>query len=258
MAIVFKSVHDYGGFIPDGKTFTPTDSVQILLLCAGITDKSYTTISQLLADATSLASVIANNNAADYLVRSTTFASDVTADSGAMTLIGANDYCTDELLSDATWLQAICDSTYFESVLNVKIPVLSSDDDGSGYIVSTNSKFNNTVYAYGACDGDDSTNWHSASGSNQYWQIYFPFETRIVRYDWKGQIGYSANDRNLNGVIQGSINGQDWTNITNADCTIVKDGHINFMNTEKYDYYRLTKTNSGYFVQTEIQLYGRA
>ena len=59
--------------VPDGSTVTPTDDVQILLACAGITDKSYTTLTELFADTTTLASVIADNNAIDYLVRSKTF-----------------------------------------------------------------------------------------------------------------------------------------------------------------------------------------
>ena len=29
-----------GGSVPDGKTVTPTDDVQTLLACAGITDKA--------------------------------------------------------------------------------------------------------------------------------------------------------------------------------------------------------------------------
>ena len=36
--------------LPDGKTITPTDNIQTLLHCASIDDKSYTTISELLAD----------------------------------------------------------------------------------------------------------------------------------------------------------------------------------------------------------------
>ena len=34
--------------IPDGSTVTPTDDVQILLNCANIWDKAYTTIADLL------------------------------------------------------------------------------------------------------------------------------------------------------------------------------------------------------------------
>lgn len=60
--------------LPDGSTITPTDDIQILLHCANIWDKNYTTLSELLADTTTLSAVISSNNAIDYLVRSTTFA----------------------------------------------------------------------------------------------------------------------------------------------------------------------------------------
>lgn len=61
--------------IPDGRTVTPTDDVQILLNCANIWDKAYTTLTALFADTSTLQAVINSNNAIDYLVRSTTFAS---------------------------------------------------------------------------------------------------------------------------------------------------------------------------------------
>lgn len=61
--------------VPDGSTVTPTDDIQIWLECAGITDKSYTTLAEVLADSTTLAALIADNNATDYLKRSKSWAS---------------------------------------------------------------------------------------------------------------------------------------------------------------------------------------
>ena len=60
--------------IPNGRTVLPTDDIQILLHCANIWDKTYTTLSELLADTDTLLAVISSNNAIDYLVRSTTWA----------------------------------------------------------------------------------------------------------------------------------------------------------------------------------------
>lgn len=136
--------------IPDGSTVTPTDDVQILLHCANIWDKAYTTVSALLADTTSLLAVISDTNAVDYLVRSTTFASDICADSTAMTDIGANNYAADTLLADSTWCTAICNSTYFESVLNVKVPTMTSNTTPSG-IASCDNTYGPD--AYKAFDG---------------------------------------------------------------------------------------------------------
>lgn len=53
----------------------PTDDVQMWLYFGGITDKAYTTLAEVLADSTTLATLIADNNAVDYMVRSKSWAS---------------------------------------------------------------------------------------------------------------------------------------------------------------------------------------
>lgn len=63
--------------VPDGSTVLPTDDIQILLNCADIWDKAYTTLAELLSDTTTLLAVISSNNAIDYMVRSTTWAESV-------------------------------------------------------------------------------------------------------------------------------------------------------------------------------------
>lgn len=118
--------------IPDGSTVTPTDDIQTWLHCAGIYDKNYTTLSEVLADSTTLSTLIADNNAVDYMVRSTTLASGTCADSTAMSYIGLNNYCANTLLADSDWLNAIANSTYIDSVLNVKVPTMTSDNTPSG------------------------------------------------------------------------------------------------------------------------------
>lgn len=123
--------------IPEGSTVTPTDDIQTWLHCANIWDKTYTTISQILSDASTLQALIASNNAADYMARSTTWASNVTADSSSMTYIGLNDYCSEALLANSTWRNAICDSSYFESVLNVCVPAMTSATTPSGSVYSS-------------------------------------------------------------------------------------------------------------------------
>ena len=147
-------------FIPDGSTITPVNDVQTLLHCAGIFDKGYTVLSQLLADTASLYTVITDNNAIDYLVRSTTFASGVTGNSTAMTFIGSNNYASDTLLNDTIWLNAICNSTYFESVLNVKVPVMTSDSVPSGTCAADSISSAESA-SYKAFDNDATTFWSS-------------------------------------------------------------------------------------------------
>lgn len=311
--------------VPDGSTVTPTDDIQTWLRCAGITDKAYTTLSEVLADSTSLLSLISDNNAVDYMVRSTTFAGSasglvpkmtsnttpsgecfgthidpnaeyaayksfdgsnsttvawvdgstlsdccvgydfvtptvvnrvlikvnnyvtsvkikasndksswqdlgtintfnsvvsfdnatayryyaiylntasgtsgwcgiytiqfyrygITTDSTAMTDVGADDYCAETLLSDATWCEAICNSTYFESVLNVKVPTMTSATTPSG-VVSSSSEYPGDArfYNWKAFTNAYSTGWlpnyNTDSFGNAY--IMYDFGKNVVVY----------------------------------------------------------------------------
>ena len=97
-----------------------------------IGDSEITTLAGLLADSTTLSAVIASNNAIDYLVRSTTFASDVTANQTAMSYIGLNNYASNTLDADSTWCDAMLSSTYRESVFNIKVPAMTSNNAPSG------------------------------------------------------------------------------------------------------------------------------
>ena len=162
---------------PDGSTVTPTDDIQTWLECARIRDKSYTTLNEVLADSTTLLALISDDNASDYLVRSTTWASGITADSTAMTDIGANDYCAETLLADSTWCAAICNSTYFESVLDVKVPTMTSNTTPSGECFGSGS-FNSSYY--NAFDGviTMAAGWASQDNSNDKY-VGYEFTTNV-------------------------------------------------------------------------------
>ena len=145
-------------YVPDGSTVTPTDDIQIWLNCADIYDKtSYTTLSDILNDSTTLSALIADNNAVDYMVRSTTWASGVCADSTAMSYIGLNNYCANTLLADSDWLNAICNSAYFESVLNVKVPVMTSNTTPSGVVSVEGGSEQSSYPLYWAFDNNVNT-----------------------------------------------------------------------------------------------------
>ena len=292
--------------IPDGSTVMPTDDIQTWLNCADIWDKSYTTLDEVLADTDTLVALMANDNAVDYLVRSTTWAvpqglvpvmtsnttpsgecfgstnfgstydyykafdgddttrwssaegdttgsfvgyhftspvcvnkvsinttatstakiqgsndgttytdlatinistaetltdfdivnSDsysyyrfyVVSASGtgycsvytlqfysasipnnqtAMSYIGLNNYCANTLLADNTWLNAICNSTYFESVLNVKVPTMTSNTTPSGECIASSVYNSSPDYqAWKAFDGNVSTKWLSGAATS--------------------------------------------------------------------------------------------
>ena len=202
-----------GSEIPEGSTATPTDVVETLLNCAGIFDKEYTTIAQLLADTTSLNTVITSNNAIDYLVRSTTFATAVTADQTAMSYIGLNNYASNTLLGDATWCSAICNSTYFESVLNVKVPVMTSNTTPSGECFASSYRTTGvTRPPYYAFNGDDTTLWQGADGQNypQYLGYTFSNSMKLKKVRLINQSGSDSGvEKNLlkDIIIQGSNDG---------------------------------------------------
>ena len=151
---------------PDGATATPTDDVQTWLHCANIWDKTnLTTIDDVIADTTTLNTLISDNNATDYLVRSTTWASDICNNESAMTYIGLNDYCANKLLDDSTWLDAICNAKdssgkdLFEYVLNVKVPEMASNTTPVGYKVTPSSTYSSQYDGYMAFDSLDNGGW---------------------------------------------------------------------------------------------------
>lgn len=244
--------------IPVGSSATPTGSVATLLSCAGINDTSITTLSDLLADSTTLLAVISSNNAIDYLVRSTEFATDITTNSNAMTYIGLNNYASNTLLGNSTWLNAICDSTYFESVLNVKVPTMTGDSTPSG-VVSYNSQLNGFL-GYYVFDGDVSTYWVTASQSNNGWVQYkFPSAVCIKKlyvYDGYGQ-GTQHVIKTFD--FQGSNNGTTCTTLRTVTRTSGAETDFAIENNQNYLYYRLNiqSTLGGYIALQEIQFYGR-
>ena len=102
----------------------------------------------------------------------------LTDNATAMSYIGLNNYASNTLLADSTWCSAICNSTYFESVLNVKAPIMTSDTTPSGYVASANN-YASGYNPYKAFDGNDSTCWKLPSASSSGWlKIQMPTSFR--------------------------------------------------------------------------------
>ena len=267
-----------------GSQITPTNDVQTLLHCANIYDKtSYTTISDVLADTVILKILIDNNNSADYLVRSTTWASAVTANSIAMTYIGANNYCTNKMLDDSTWCTAICNSIYFESVLNVKVPTMTGYTTPSGEVFySSGTNESNPYYSWNLFDNNDSTlaiingyneTSHGAteiiSPDDRYFAYDFGVKVRVnkIYMKWNGTAP-SGNGQNYwqridKIIIRGSNDKVNWTNIQELDVT---SGEFTSLlnNNTGYRYYSLTISqgarqyiNMIWYAIASFQFYGR-
>ena len=101
---------------PDGETITPVDDVAILLKCAEIKDKSYTTMDELLADEQAMGDITMSENAMKYLARSTGFADAVCANETFMTLLGQSAYVDATVLNSDLWKQKIKTSQYWSLV----------------------------------------------------------------------------------------------------------------------------------------------
>ena len=242
-------------FIPDGRTITPVNDVQTLLHCAGIFDKGYTVLSQLIADTASLYSVITDNNAIDYLVRSTSFANGITGDSNAMTYIGSDNYASDTLLADNTWMTAICNSTYFESVINAKVPVMTSNTAPSG--VCSASAAMSGYEAYKAFDNNNSTFWQVNSltytGNWIQYQFVNPCKLHIVTID------LSIIGAGQTWKIQGSNDGNTFVDIKEFNTTAAPAKYV-FSNNTSYTYYRwycVSGSGSNTLTSSTMQMYGR-
>lgn len=247
--------------IPDGSTVTPTDDIQTWLECAGITDTSYTTLAEVLADTDTYTTLLGDSNACDYMARSTTWASTIVADADAMRLLGMYDYACDALLANSTWCTAICGSTYFESVLTTKIPVLTANSQciaSSYYTVAnfeTYKMFDGNTSTIGVCNQDYTT-------LPLYVGYDFTENVHIhkVRYV-NSQYTNSATFR-----LQGSDDNSTWNdvsddiNITSASQTL----NSVVPNSASYRYWRInyssiTATGGGQYAPNacEVQFYGR-
>lgn len=252
--------------IPEGSTATPTDDIQTWLNCADIWDKTYTSLSEVLADPSTLQTVIASNNAADYMARSTTWANDVVADSSAMTYIGLNNYCANKLLADATWLNAICNSTYFESVLNVHVPTMTSNTTPSGEVFCS-SILTSGWPAWHAFNKNLTDAWASdnAEGSTGGY-VGYKFTSPIEVHKITLNNGISS-ERNLDikdFIIQGSNDNDNWVDIYSGTATqsapsITQNFAIS--NSTKYLYIRIYCQNNynpsrGLGI-SEVDFYGR-
>ena len=237
----------------NGATVTPTDDVQTWLHCANIWNKSYTTISEVVADTTTLNTLIANENANDYLVRSTAFATDICSNESAMIYIGLNDYCANKLLDNSTWLNAIGNSAYFEKVLNVKVPNLTSNTSFDGGEATADR---NSSYAWKAFNSDESLIWEGGVGVRKaYIQYKFPYKVCIKKVTWVD----AGNLRTGTYKIQGFNNDSNLIDLTGENTSTSITNFINIPENHKYyQYYRFQHVQSAdNIVFASLQFYGR-
>lgn len=252
--------------IPDGSTVTPTDDIQTWLACAAI-DKAYTTLSDVLADHETLYQLMSDDNAVDYLVRSTTWASDITADATAMKYIGRWNYCSDTLLDDSTWCTSIFNSTYFEEVLNTKVPILAADSPN----VIKSSEYGGTYMAWKAFDGsaEDGYAWFTQGNVPQYIGYVFSSAFKVKGLFLQNRIIAEANVVAIKDFkIQGSNDGfvsdehdiESFTNPNTSSGATYRTAVTDARSNTDYSTYRIyisTAYDSRGMSIGELQFYGR-
>ena len=248
---------------PDGATVTPTDDVQTWLHCANVWNKSYTTISEVVADTTTLNTLIANENANDYLVRSTTWASDVCSNESAMTYIGLNNYCANKLLADSTWLEAIYSTseTLLKKVLNVYVPTMESNTLPSGEVIF--DSFYGDRYPWKAFDKSTSGYgwWEQLNNTNPERFIGYKFDnpTKVICAKYITESQYHLIKTIKYQGSKDKINWIDLSDIINVEGQKGVTFNTEFnSNIDNYTYYRLLiVSSSGHCGVSELQFYAR-
>ena len=244
----------------NGSTVEPTDDITTWLKCVNIEDPSITTLADVLANRSLFETLIANSNACNYMARSTTWSGSdagIVNSQDAISLIGKYDYCSNALLSNATWAEAIGNSENFEEVLNASVPKMTSNTAPSGEAFASADSTN----AYKAFNNNTSDFWGSNVTSSA--SIGYKFLNKvIVRYiQVKNRTdGGKTSPKNI--IVQGSNDGTNWSNIVNHTNENTVDGggwHIYVNSSTAYKYWRLniTSLNSQYLNIAELQFYGR-
>lgn len=248
---------------PDGSTATPTDSIQILLRCAGIEDKDYTTMHQLLADDASLRKVLTDNNAIDYLVRSLSWVNAVTGSQSAMGYIGAYDYASNTLLDDSDWKTGIFGSAYLLSVINVSTPTMTSNTEPKGEC-GGNGYYNQYYYAFNKSLSDFWSSNNTSTTPNA--RIYYKFDSakKCIAVKFAARQDAVTAGRPINYRIETSDDGTTWDSplLTISNESAVGTGEYithTFDNSNAKKYYSMYCTLAGgeRFGLAELDFLGR-
>lgn len=175
----------------------------------------------------------------------------------AMSYIGLNNYCANTLLADEDWLEGICNSEYFESVLNYKIPTLTSDTQNN-YKVTYDSLLTGGSAQYAgwkAFNSSYANGWYSANTSAEHWlKLEIPSAKVIKKVVASGFYTIGPNDID----IQCSADNSTWNNLVSG---IGRGQSVNkaVNNSNSRKYYRVhCNANGGYIGVDSIQFYGRA
>jgi hypothetical protein len=245
-----------------------TGGIQTWLYAAGITDKTYTTISQVLADTTTLTTLMNNTDAVDYLVTTKVWINDICSNATAMSLIGNNNYTANTLLSNGNWCVGICTSSYYTSVINVTVPTLTSTD--TDVFAYCSNRAATDIAWWKVLDGNDST-W--IAGGNVTKNVNVEFDVGYhfsspVKIVYATTYDNQGTERGTFSSIKITVSndGVNYTELDTAYQTVVNSRNSTTIspNPSSYEYCRLDTisshtnnygTNVPYL--STVQFYGR-
>lgn len=191
----------------------------------------------------------------------------ITEDSTAMSYIGLNNYCSNTLLADSDWLNAICNSAYFESVLNVKVPTMTSDTTPSGTCFGSTTYTGSYEYWRAFRNvfdgkGGGGNCWQSANNSTSNQYIGYEFSSAVVIKAVSICNTNYANERVNTFKVEVEEEGS-WTPITDtltngsSASATSNFGILNSSSHTKYRLYILTNGGGSVISANTIQFYGR-
>ena len=184
---------------------------------------------------------------------------DITTSQDAMSLIGKYDYCSNVLLSNATWAEAIGNSEYFEEILNVSVPKMTSNTAPSGTCIRS-SIYNNNYEAFKTFDNDINT-WWNANGGKDEWVGYTFTQSVVVN---KVYLNNTTGTHKVGTIkVQASNDGfvSDINDISSDFTPSSFPYNLCFVNNTPYSSYRIINISGNKdndFTMFELQFYGRA
>ena len=199
-----------------------------------------------------------------YIAEIQFYKTGITLDADAMSLIGKYDYCSNALLSNATWAEAIANSDYFESVFDITVPIMTSNTTPSG-VVSADSYYSTGYEPWRAFARtlDASHCWHTTNTTSAHWIRYqFTKSVRITHVSIVDRVG--APTGNVSAILQGSNDGgSTWEDIATLNYTVSNTGErhdFTIENNNSYLIYGLwyNSSPSNYIQIQQLQFYGRA
>ena len=203
----------------------------------------------------------------DYGLKLQFYKADITTSEDAMSMVGHYDYCSEKLLGNMTWRNAICNSEYFESVLNTKVPAMTSATAPSGEVIA--NSYYTTYYPYyvfsSSANTSSSYTWEGqGNGSNVGWIGYEFTSPVVVNRVYLENRNEDSVPRAIKKFKVQGYNGSSWvdvsTELTNASSAKKVGAYYTFSNTTAYTKYRIFITDvydTSYYGIGKLQFYGR-